>query len=207
MRIHKYGIKGLQTYKSWGRVCHTFTTLCPLCTALPLASKSRVLTIRGVDDRFFIVLVHKFPIIIVSLDVANMLIMVLNNGRQMMDVHVQFLNFKGITLIITVNSSLFTFFLPKIMLLCRIEPDVLIRRIIVLVDMGTSIDRVMGRDSTPPYPTTASLSPTSSSVSRSSFTPTTAATTLVSVNTQYVVIASKVTGLHNHKKFSNMARC
>ena len=85
----------------------------------------------------------------------------------------------------------------------------MILRIIGFGDMATSINRVLGRDyMCPNYsPMTAPASPTSSSASISSSMPPTAATTLVSLNTRDFKIATRVTGIHDYKKVSNMACC
>ena len=141
-----YGLKVLQIYKSWGRVWWSSTNLRALCTALTLSSKIRVLPIIEVKDGFCINRVHKVLIIIVSLDVANTLIMVLNNGRQLTGVHVKLFNQRGITLTLTGSSRMFNFILSNLMLLLGSEPVVLIRRIIGLGDMGTSVVHVLGQD-------------------------------------------------------------
>ena len=92
MGPHKYGPKGLQTYKYQGRVYQSSTTLFTLPTALNLSSKIRVIHIGEVEDGFVTNQVHMVLITIVSLDVANTLILAINNGRQLTDVDIQFLD-------------------------------------------------------------------------------------------------------------------
>ena len=158
-----------------------------------------------VEDEFFITGVHKFPIAIVGLYVVNTFILGLNKGIHLTDVHIWFLNWRGITRILAGRYSIFAFVMPNLLLLCSTEPTVLIRRVISLGNMGTIIDRVLGRESMYPSPTTEYASSTLSSASRSSSAPLTSTTTLVSVNTQDVAIDARVTRLTDHKKFSNIA--
>ena len=58
----------------------------------PWRPRSELSLLGGVEYIFFITQVHKFSITIVSLDVANTLILVLNNYTQLTDVHIKFLN-------------------------------------------------------------------------------------------------------------------
>ena len=131
--------------------------------------------------------------------------MVLNNGRYLTDVNIKFLSLRGITRILTGWSRLFTFVMQKLLFLCSNELDVLIHRLIGLNDMVTIINRVLGRESVYSSPTTASASPTYSSVSRSSLAPLNTATISFSFNTRDVAIYARVAVFHYHKEVINMA--